>query len=413
MNIYRLLIIIVSSVLLCLFIYGCSNTGGGYFVSTSKGPNTAPVAFADEAFTEVNTPIVIQVLANDTDRNGDQLMVTALSPVTGGEALIQAGGSLIEVTPSPGSTQAVTFEYTISDGNGGTSTASVTVNISGCVSGMPPDQSIFASGIELIQIKSGCFIMGSADNEEDRNTYEGPVHQVTISKDFYLGKYEITQAQWKTVMGGADPWPGSTVEEPSAKFGLADNNPAYFVSWLDITEVGGFLDKLNQLTGCDLSALSTDEARYHPAEVPSGCFRLPTEAEWEYAARAGTTTRFSFGDDSGYVQLVDHAWYAGNSKAKGEFDPDYGTHSVGQKLANPWGLHDMYGNVAEWTYDNFGSYTAASQTDPAGPSTGFRRVMRGGNWAFDAELLRSAYRSFVALIDDRNDGLGFRVVKVL
>ena len=129
-------------------------------------------------------------------------------------------------------------------------------------------------------------------------------------------------------------------------------------------------------------------------------YRLPTEAEWEYAARAGSTTAYSFGDDAG--ELGAYAWYDGNSGNK--------THPVGQKRANPWGLHDMHGNVWEWVQDWYGKdyYRSSSDTDPRGPSSGESRVLRGGSWNFDAGLCRSAFRDSFRP-DGRHESNGFRL----
>ena len=190
------------------------------------------------------------------------------------------------------------------------------------------------------------------------------------------------------------------------------SHPAYNVSWDDINKLDGFLDKLNQSLGCDISALPTDTTtRYHPDNVPSGCYRLPTESEWEYAARGGTTTRFSYGDDSTYTQLSSYGWYESNSSSMGTSHPSYGTHSVGQKLANPLGLYDMHGNVYEWTYDRYGTFSSSHQIDPSGDQSGSHRVVRGGGWDDLPRILRSAYRNN-RTTDFRSSISGFRLVLV-
>ena len=167
-------------------------------------------------------------------------------------------------------------------------------------------------------IEPGTFLMGAADLGFTE-------HEVTISRGFYLGKYEITQGQWESVMGSNPSYFGGS------------NRPVEQVSWNDVQE---FIGRLNEAAGEEV-------------------YRLPTEAEWEYACRAGTTTRWSFGDDEG--QLGEYAWYTGNNSP-------YGTKEVGTKRPNPWGLYDMHGNVWEWCQDWYGSYTSDSQIDPAGPA---------------------------------------------
>ena len=183
-------------------------------------------------------------------------------------------------------------------------------------------------------------------------------HEVTITRGFYLGKYELTQGQWKSVMG-TRPWKGQTKVQDDL------NHPAVYVSWEDVQ---GLIANLNWAVGTKV-------------------YRLPTEAEWEYACRAGTTTRWSFGDDES--QLGQYAWHKGNAK---DVDEDY-AHAVGSKLPNPWGLHDTHGNAWEWCQDWYGSYSSRSQVDPTGPVTGERRVDRGGSVNAGAIGCMSAYRS--------------------
>jgi len=229
----------------------------------------------------------------------------------------------------------------------------------------PPEKTWTKSlGIAFVQIPAGTFQMGS----NDTNAYndEKPVHQVTISKPFYLGKYEVTQAQWRAVMGN----------NPSNVKG--ETLPVENVSWDQVQE---FISKLN-----------TNE------KGPK--YRLPTEAEWEYAARAGTTTAYSFGDDA--RQLGEYAWYGDNTRGK--------THPIGQKKPNAWSLYDMYGNVWEWVQDLYGSYTVGSVVDPTGPSSGSARVYRGGCWGYVARDCRSAYRRNFAP-GARDAYLGFRLLR--
>jgi formylglycine-generating enzyme required for sulfatase activity len=284
--------------------------------------------------------------------------------------------------------------------------------------------------MELVLIPTGSFYMGSPSSEKGRTVDEGPVRKVIITKPFYIGKYEVTQDQWKTMMG-------TTVREQSSKlynglplYGEGGDYPIYWVSWHDAI---AFCKKLG-----------------------SG-FRLPTEAEWEYACRAGSDTRFHYGDDpnchqiswSAYTQddsdskahgdrqkesnifrrhkfyygddpncsqLSQYAWYGGNSvnteMAWHEYEDDKGrsAHHVGQKKPNAWGLYDMYGNVGEWCADWWvSSYKNMTNLDPVGFSSGKYRVIRGGSWFDDPQRCRSAARIFHSP-DRGNAAIGFRIV---
>ena len=210
--------------------------------------------------------------------------------------------------------------------------------------------------LEMMPIPAGTFVMGSPNDEEGRDDGEGPQTTVTITKPFWLGKTEVTQSQWKVVMGN----------NPSISKG--DDLPVEQVSWDDAVS---FCKKLNEMKR------DTLPAGYH--------YTLPTEAQWEYACRAGTTTRFSYGNDTGYSQLGSYAWYDDNSSGK--------THPVGDKLPNGWRLYDMHGNVWEWCLDWKGDYTGGSVSDPQGPQSGAERVNRGGGWLNIAGRdCRSAFR---------------------
>ena len=211
--------------------------------------------------------------------------------------------------------------------------------------------------MEFVWIEPGSFMMGSPDSEEGRGDFEGPQHEVTISRGFYLGRYEITQGQWEAVMG-TSPWSGKSYVQANP------THPAVFISWKDMQ---AFVHALNEAAGDSL-------------------YRLPTEAEWEYSCRAGTTTRWSFGDDES--QLEDYAWYDANAWSIGE---KY-AHAVGTKLSNPWGLYDMYGNCWEWVQDWYGDYSSDNQVDPTGPAGGSYRVARGGGFVNGARYARSAIR---------------------
>ncbi|WP_430015057.1 SUMF1/EgtB/PvdO family nonheme iron enzyme [Microcystis protocystis FBCC-A270] len=220
--------------------------------------------------------------------------------------------------------------------------------------------------LEMVSLPAGQFLMGSADSDPDARSYEKPQHQVKVNS-FAIGKYPVTQAQYQAVMG----------KNPSY-FKNNPQNPVEQVSWEDAQ---AFCQKLSQITG--------------------KTYRLPTEAEWEYACRAGTTTRYYFGDDAN--QLGDYAWYDGNSQDK--------THPVGQKKPNAWGLYDMSGNVWEWCEDNWhDNYKNAPKDGSAWLiKDNYSQILRGGSWYYNPNYCRSAYRnSNNRRADDSSNG--FRVV---
>ena len=221
---------------------------------------------------------------------------------------------------------------------------------------LPPSHSFTLPGgasLEMVWIEAGTFQMGSPGVFRPELA-----HSVTISQGFHLGKYEVTQEQWEGVMG-TRPWQGKDYVRSGSDY------PAVYVSWDDAQE---FVRRLNASLGLNV-------------------YRLPTEAEWEYACRAGTTTRWSFGDNES--ELRAYAWYE-----RSILGAEYG-HMVGTKLANPWGLYDMHGNVEEWVQDWYDRnyYSISPSVDPAGPSSGLWRVVRGGGFLGLAHHLRSANRS--------------------
>ena len=228
--------------------------------------------------------------------------------------------------------------------------------------------------LEMVWIEPGTFMMGRYVGEKHSLGREAPQHEVTLTHGFWMGKYELTKAQWEAVMG-TTPWSGKAYVSDEPK------SPAVYVSWNDAQE---FITALKGLTG--------------------KAFRLPTEAEWEYAYRAETKTRFYWGDDSSYTEIGDYAWWRGNVL---DADEKY-ARRVGQKLPNAWGLYDMGGNVWEWCNDWYGSYSIDSATDPAGPSSGSGRVVRGGSWHLTAWYCRAAPRSKFSP-DIRDNPLGLRL----
>ena len=232
--------------------------------------------------------------------------------------------------------------------------------------------------MEFVWIEPGVFQMGSPESEEGRWDREGPLHEVELSRGFWLGKYEVTQGQWEAVMGSR-PWSGKDYVQSNS------SHPAVYISWDDVQE---FIEKLN-------------------AAVGSSVYRLPTEAEWEYACRAGTQTRWSFGDD--VSELTDYAWYYDNAWDVGE---GY-AHAVGTKLPNGWGLYDMHGNVWEWVQDRYSSsyYNSSPRVDPLGPDTGSDRVIRGGDFYNSARNVRSANRHYFSP-GDLSGRIGVRPLRI-
>ena len=219
------------------------------------------------------------------------------------------------------------------------------------------------AGMEFVRVPAGEFLMGSTS--EEAADYERPLTRVRISRAFELGKHEVTQAEWEAVMGS----------NPSHFDECGGDCPVERVSWDDVQE---FIGKLNA---------AVREVRY----------RLPTEAEWEYAARAGTSGDRYGGD------LDAIAWYEGNNAHR--------THPVEQKVPNAFGLHDMLGNVREWVQDRFGLYPGGSVTDPKGPASSSTRVNRGGSWLNDAGYCRVSSRSLL-LPGARLSTLGFRLLRM-
>jgi formylglycine-generating enzyme required for sulfatase activity len=237
-------------------------------------------------------------------------------------------------------------------------------------------------GMKLVLIPAGEFMMGSPEGEEGRQSDEDPQHRVRITQPFYLGSAEVTKAQWQAVMR-TTPWKGWLFAKQSVQ--ECADCPATHVSWDDAV---AFCRTLSQRDG--------------------RAYRLPTEAEWEYACRAGSTGSYSFGDDS--FRLGEYAWYEANVGDNGEKC----ARRVCQKRANPLVLYDMHGNVWEWCSD-WGAtdyYAESPPDDPQGPSTGSVRVRRGGGWSSGPLNCRSAYRSWAAQ-DGRSDHVGFRVACIL
>ncbi len=233
-----------------------------------------------------------------------------------------------------------------------------------------PEELVNSIGMRFRLIQPGSFMMGSEKGESD----EKPVHKVTLTKAFYIGVYEVTQEQWEKVMGS------------NRSHSKGPKNPVENVSWDDAQEFARKLSQKENVT-----------------------YRLPTEAEWEYACRAGTISEYYWGDDPDLPEIVQYQWYRGNWDTS-----PWGPQPVGQKKPNLWGLYDMSGNVEEWCEDRYsGAYPADKEVvDPKGAAGGASRVLRGGGWSSQAINCRSAVRVGYSP-SDRCGYLGFRLVRTI
>ena len=225
-------------------------------------------------------------------------------------------------------------------------------------------------GMEFVLIPPGSFRMGGDKDLEQAEDHENPRHRVNISKTFYMGKYAVTQREWVEVMN----------HNPSEN--RDEVRPVERVSWNDVQ---GFIQRLNQ-------------------KEETEAYRLPTEAEWEYAARADTQYAYNFNPNMD--ALTQYAWFRKNSDGR--------THPVGRLKPNPWGLHDVHGNVHEWCLDWFDRnyYSQSPPTDPSGPSSGLAKVLRGGDWGSEDWYCRCASRS-LSSPDRRSSRVGFRLVRMV
>jgi len=269
--------------------------------------------------------------------------------------------------------------------------------------------------IEMVYILAGSFAMGSS-NSLDTNAQ--PPHQVTLTQGFYMGKFQVTQELYEAVMGTNPSWFTTANVRPPATGEADARRPVETVSWYDTIVFCNRLSIREGLTPVyemqdvnNTSIWTTDTARW--GAVPSSSdarwnsvrivfgstgYRLPTEAQWEYACRAGTTTAYNTGD----VITDNTGWYRDNSSEM--------TRQVGLKPANAWGLHDMHGNVWEWCWDWMENYTDTPKEDPAGSTSGDHRVRRGGDWSNSAQYVRSAPRGSYSPIHMVSH-LGFRLLR--
>jgi formylglycine-generating enzyme required for sulfatase activity/TolB-like protein len=259
-------------------------------------------------------------------------------------------------------------------------------------SSAPPAQNPAPAPEGFVFVRGGAFQMGTASGGNDN---ERPVHSVTV-KSFYLGKYEVTQKEWREIMGTTIRQQRDAADRSWSLYGEGNNYPMYYVSWHEVIE---YCNKRSLREG--LTPAYRGSGNSVTCDFSATGYRLPTEAEWEYAAKGGDKTYLTT-EYSGSNNVESVGWYIGNSGG--------GTHPVGTKQPNDLGIYDMSGNVWEWCWDWYGAYTGDSQTDPAGPASGPDRVLRGGSWNYSAGLLRSAFRGFNAPTY-RDSSRGFRLVR--
>jgi formylglycine-generating enzyme required for sulfatase activity len=255
------------------------------------------------------------------------------------------------------------------------------------LSGGSEDSSLSAN---FVRVEGGTFQMGSTVNDSEK-----PIHTVTV-KSFSISKYQVTQKEWYEVMGTTVRQQRDMADKSYSMSGEGDNYPMYYVNWYEVVEYCNRRSIKENLTPAYRGSGNNITCDWN-----ANGYRLPTEAEWEFAAKGGTkeyiTTEYSGSNSVGAV-----AWYDGNSGRS--------THPVGTKAANSLGIYDMSGNVWEWCWDWFGGYSSGSQTDPRGAVSGASRVMRGGGWDDSAAYVRSASRGNSAP-SSRNNGGGFRLVR--
>jgi formylglycine-generating enzyme required for sulfatase activity len=382
-------------------------------VTTAGGATTAPAAF-----THMGAPTISTVTPSSGPLAGGTSITIAGTNLTG--ATVKIGGvsatnvaataTSITCTTPAGSVGAKSVLVTAAGGSVTKPNGFTYSNLWYTVLEQSPNPSvvtdatlrsaILATGhpwrvrdngtqIEMVLIPPGTFNMGCSGSYLYPwcISNEFPVHAVTLTSAFYIGRYEVTQAQWIARMGSN---PSYFVARPENGNTANTNRPVEQVSWNQIAGAGGFLSG----TG----------------------MRLPTEAEWEYACRAGTTTAFpgfaglpNGTNEDALVELI--AWFYINNGEVGT--PTFGTKAVGEKLANGFGLYDMSGNVREWVNDWYDAdyYSSSPSTNPTGPATGTGRVLRGGSWNMPTDALRSSYRFGLNSPDDTRKFLGFRVAR--
>jgi formylglycine-generating enzyme required for sulfatase activity len=359
------------------------NTTGTYILTYSVADAAGNEANASRTITVVDTTHPVLTLLGDVNMSQAKDSAWVDPGATASDSLDGNLTNSITITGTVdvNTTGVYTLTYSISDGASNEANATRVVNV-GQASTHNADLNASVQ-LQMLWVEPGTFTMGSPTRETGRSTNETE-HNVTLTKGFYLGKYEVTQAQYEAVMtGNTDSLSATPSEWPNNP-----NRPVEKVSWADAQI---FLTRLNA---------------QQSANIPAGwAYVLPTESQWEYACRAGTTTAYSWGAT------------IASSNANYNWDGAYNTgvdfkqtRDVGQYAANPWGFFDMHGNVWEWTADWYGATypTGNPVVDPTGEASGSNRVLRGGSWYSDGAYLRSA-RRHSNTPSNRNINFGFRV----
>lgn len=344
----------------------------------------------------------ITFVGSGDDIEDGQLSGSQLQWKSNIDGLIGEGTQFIRNDLSPGD-HTITLSVTDNEGSIDTATTQITIS------------TIFNNSVDmqLNTIPAGSFTMGSPEDELGRSTlYDETQHTVTLTQSFYIQTTEVTQGQWTAVMGEGT--------NPSEFSECGDDCPVETVTWYDSVIFCNRLSKKEGFTPSYYADSSYTTVFNGTPPVTSGDvywnqatngYRLPTEAEWEYSARAGTNTALPSGpittEACNEPNMDAIGWYCGNNGEPGTFE--YGTKMVAQKASNDWGLYDMHGNVEEWTYSRYGDYPSYSVTDPQGPSSGPGRVPRGGTFSRTSWYCRSAKRDSVSPFV-KSSYKGFRVV---
>ncbi len=370
--------------------------------SSTQNPRTDTNVTANKSvtasFAALPVPVVSSFAINSGAASTTSAVITLNNTATNSPTDYQAsesssftGASWIAYSATPSFTLSAgngtkTVYFRARNGAGNSATVSDTITLS--ASGGGGEVTVTLPGsvpLVMVTVPAGSFNMGRYAGEVDSYSTAAPQHQVTFAQSFTLAKYELTKRQWQAIMG-TTPWSG----QPNISTDL--DSPAVYISWSDAQSF--------------VTALNT-----HITNTSQGAatFRLPSEAEWEYAARAGTSTRFHWGDDSTYTQISNYAWWYGTTW---DINERY-AHVVGLKQPNSWGFYDLHGNAWEWCQDYWNAnYTGAPTNGSAWVSpAGTYRVLRGGGWDKMGDTLRASFRGYGYAADGRGGSVGLRLAR--